>query len=111
MGGSYRMLFSDVAGNTERMAFVYDTAKLKLLEEIGEVAFPVAQLKNVALPGMRRKFDGFDRTLYLAAFQAGQTSFMFVNVHLFYGSEKPADMERRSRDVRRGEMGAGSAEE
>ena len=96
MGGAYRMLFSDVAGNNERMAFVYDSAKLKLLEEVGEIAFPVAQLKNIKLPGVMQKFDGFDRTPYLAAFEAGQTSFMFVNVHLFYGSEAAADMRRRS---------------
>ena len=96
MGGGYRMLFSDVAGNNERMAFVYDTGKLTLLEEIGEVAFPVAQLAKIALPGVKQKFAGFDRTPYLAAFQAGQTSFIFVNVHLFYGSDKAADMQRRS---------------
>lgn len=96
IGGGYRMLFSDVAGNSERMAFVYDANRLKLLEEVGEIAFPLAQLKNVTLPGVNQQFGGFDRTPYLAAFQAGKTSFMFVNVHLFYGSDKPADMQRRS---------------
>jgi endonuclease/exonuclease/phosphatase family metal-dependent hydrolase len=96
MGAPYKMLFSDVAGNSERMAFVYDSKKLTLLEEIGEIAFPVAQLANIKLPGVTQKFEGFDRTPYLASFQAGNTSFMFVNVHLFYGSETPADMKRRS---------------
>src|SRR4051812_16481040 len=27
MGGSYKMLFSDAAGNDERMAFIYDSSK------------------------------------------------------------------------------------
>ena len=96
MGAPYRMLFSDAAGNDERMTFVYDSQKLKLLEEIGEVAFPVSQLKSVKLAGVTQPFQGFDRTPYLATFQAGQTSFLFVNVHLFYGTDKPADIQRRS---------------
>ena len=96
MGAPYRMLFSDAAGNNERMAFVYDSHKLTLLEEIGEIAFPVSQLKNITLAGVTQRFEGFDRTPYFATFQAAQTSFLFVNVHLFYGSEDPLDIQRRS---------------
>jgi hypothetical protein len=96
IGGSYKMLFSDAAGNNERMAFIYDSSRLTLLEEIGEIAFAVSQLKNVKLAGVAQPFQGFDRTPYFATFQAGQSSFLFVNVHLFYGSEAPADMQRRS---------------
>jgi len=96
IGDPYRMLFCDASGNNERMAFVYDADKLTLLEEVGEIAFPAAQLKNVKLPGVQRAFSGFDRTPYLAAFRAGKTSFIFVNVHLFFGSEKKADVQRRS---------------
>ena len=68
---SYRMLMSDVAGNNERMAFLYDSQKLSLLEEVGEIAYPPSQLKNVKLPGIDLAFDGFDRSPYLAAFEAG----------------------------------------
>jgi endonuclease/exonuclease/phosphatase family metal-dependent hydrolase len=96
MGAPYKMLFSDAAGNNERMAFVYDAQKLRLLEEVGEIAFPVSQLKQIALTGVTQSFAGFDRTPYFATFQAGQTSFLFVNVHLFYGSDAQADIERRS---------------
>lgn len=96
LGAPYKLLFSDVAGNNERMAFVYDSRKLTLLEKIGEISIPPSQLKHITIKGVRRRFDGFDRNPYLAAFQAGQTSFMFVNVHLFFGSEKKPDMERRA---------------
>ena len=96
LGTPYRMLFSDASGNNERMAFVYNSTRLKLLEEIGEIAFPVAQLRHIKLPGVAQKFEGFDRTPYFATFQAGQTSLLFVNVHLFYGSEQADDMQRRS---------------
>ncbi len=93
---SYRVIMSDSAGNNERMAFLYDSAKLTALEEIGEIAFPPSQYKSIKLAGIQQKFDGFDRTPYLAAFSAGDTSLMLVNVHLFYGDEKPKSIARRS---------------
>src|SRR5262245_45722833 len=96
VGAPCKMLFSDASGNNERMAFVYDAQKLLLLEEIGEIAFPVSQLKNITLSGVAQPFLGFDRTPYFATFQVGQTSFLFVNVHLFYGSDSAADIQRRS---------------
>jgi endonuclease/exonuclease/phosphatase family metal-dependent hydrolase len=96
LGDPFRVLCSDASGNNERMAFVFDSTKLRPLEEVGEIAFPVAQYKHVKLPGITRKFDGFDRTPYLVSFKTPNTSIVFVNVHLFYGSEKKADMDRRA---------------
>ena len=93
---SFRVVMSDVAGNNERMAFLYDSRKFTLLEEVGEIAFPPSSLKAVKLPGVQQAFEGFDRSPYLAAFGAGNTSFTFVNVHLFFGNEKPASIARRS---------------
>jgi endonuclease/exonuclease/phosphatase family metal-dependent hydrolase len=85
---STRMLMSDSAGNNERLAFLYDSKKLGLLEEIGEIAFPPARYKGIKLPGVREKFDGFDRTPYLASFQVGNSSITFVNVHLYFGKDE-----------------------
>jgi endonuclease/exonuclease/phosphatase family metal-dependent hydrolase len=93
---SYRVLMSDASGNNERMAFVFNSKRLTLLEEIGEIAFPPSRLKAIKLPGVDAQFSGFDRTPYLAAFSAGDTSLMLVNVHLFFGNEKPESMARRS---------------
>jgi endonuclease/exonuclease/phosphatase family metal-dependent hydrolase len=98
LAGPYRVLFSDVAGNDERMAFVYDSNRVTLLEKIGEIAIPPSQLKNVKLPGVTQKFGGFDRNPYLAAFQtSAQNSFLLVNVHLYYGSDSDKkDIQRRA---------------
>lgn len=96
LGAQFKYVMSDVAGNKERMAFVYDSQKVKLLEKIGEIALPPTDLKNIKLPGITQKFAGFDRTPYIATFQAGQFSFLLVNVHLFFGSDaKKKDIERR----------------
>jgi endonuclease/exonuclease/phosphatase family metal-dependent hydrolase len=93
---SYHVIMSDAAGNNERMAFFYNSRKLTILEEIGEIAFPVSQYKTVTLPGVQQQFNGFDRTPYLVSFSSGNTSFMFVNVHLYYGDNKPNSIARRS---------------
>jgi endonuclease/exonuclease/phosphatase family metal-dependent hydrolase len=97
MGGSFQLIFSDTAGNNERMAFVYDSSKLSVLEEVGEISIPPSQERLVKLSGVRQKFEGFDRNPYLVAFRVGAAnSFTFVNVHLFFGSDKPAEMGRRA---------------
>lgn len=94
--GKYRLLFSDVAGNKERLAFVYDADKVELLEKVGEVAVPPSDHRHIRLPGIEQKFRGFDRNPYLAAFQAGSFRLQLVCVHLYYGSDSAVAMNRRS---------------
>jgi endonuclease/exonuclease/phosphatase family metal-dependent hydrolase len=93
---AYRAIMSDASGNNERMSFLYDSNRLTVLEEVGEIAFPASRLKSIKLPGINAQFSGFDRTPYLVAFSVGNTSLMFVNVHLFFGDEKPESIARRS---------------
>jgi len=93
---TYRVLMSDAAGNNERMVILFDSSKLGPLEEIGEIAFPPSQYDAIKLPSIERKFTGFDRTPYLAGFAAGNTSFTFVNVHLYFGDETADSIARRS---------------
>lgn len=100
LGAPWRLLFSDVAGNDERMVFAYDSSRVKLLEKVGEIAYPVSQLKRIKLKGVKAKHEGFDRSPYLATFSVGSVSFLLVNVHLYWGNmetaaKKKASMERR----------------
>lgn len=93
----WRMLVSDASGNDERLAFLYDGAKVEQLEKVGEIAIPPSELGDIKLPGVTQAFRGFDRNPYLAAFKAGGWRFLLVNVHLFFGSDDdPADMDRRA---------------
>jgi endonuclease/exonuclease/phosphatase family metal-dependent hydrolase len=97
LGAPYRYVMSDVAGNNERAAVIYDSQKLTRLEEAGEIAIPPKDLPKIRVAGITQKFLGFDRTPYLATFQAGTFSFELVNVHLFFGSDSAKkDIERRS---------------
>ena len=92
----YDLLFSDASGNRERQGFLYDTRKVSRLREVGRVAIPPSQLPKIAVAGATTAFAGFDRGPYLASFESGAFRFALLNVHLFYGSEAPADLDRRT---------------
>lgn len=96
LNDSYSVLFSDKAGNEERMAFVYDSNKVSQLEKVGEIAIAPKDVGYIKLAGVNRKFKGFDRNPYMASFMAGSFEFLLVNVHLYYGDDTQADRERRS---------------
>lgn len=92
----YDLLFSDASGNQERQAFLYDSRRVKRLREVGRLSIPPSQLARIKVPGSTTLFTGFDRGPYLATFSAGSFRFSLLNVHLFYGSDDPADLDRRT---------------
>src|SRR5262249_7348244 len=98
---SWRTLYSDAAGNDERMTFVYDSEKVKPRELTGEVAVAPSDLKNVTLPDTTvAKFEGFDRNPYIASFEAGTMVFCLVNVHLYDVTDrKKEERDRRAREA------------
>jgi len=92
----YRVIFSDKAGNDERMAFIFDSEKPVVLEKVGEVAVPPKDHKYIRLPGIDRTFSGFDRNPYLVSFQVGGFRFVLVNAHFYFGEDTEGDRGRRS---------------
>jgi endonuclease/exonuclease/phosphatase family metal-dependent hydrolase len=91
----YRTLYSDAAGNDERLAFIYDATKLSLGEEIGEISLPPSETRHIRLPGVDQAFAGFDRNPYVATFSMGGLSLSLVNVHLYFGSDSGRSKNRR----------------
>jgi endonuclease/exonuclease/phosphatase family metal-dependent hydrolase len=92
----YDLLFSDASGNQERQAFLYDSRKVARLREIGRLSIPPSQQSKIKVPGASTAFPGFDRGPYLASFAVGTFRFSLLNVHLFYGSDAPSDIDRRT---------------
>jgi endonuclease/exonuclease/phosphatase family metal-dependent hydrolase len=92
----YDLFFSDASGNQERQAFLYDSRKVARLKEVGRVSIPPSDLARIKLPGSTTPFGGFDRGPYIASFGAGAFRFALLNVHLYYGSDQPADIDRRT---------------
>jgi endonuclease/exonuclease/phosphatase family metal-dependent hydrolase len=91
----YDLLFSDASGNQERQAFLYDSRKISRLREVGRVSIPPSDLPRIRRADSSTGFRGFDRGPYLASFESGSFRFGLLNVHLFYGSKKAADVQRR----------------
>jgi len=74
------------SGGGERMAFVFDRAKILFRKVAGEIVLPADKLINQELQ--------FARTPYSVAFQAGWFRFMLVTVHIYYGTAKKNDPRR-----------------
>jgi len=96
VGKSYKFIFSDTAGNNERMAFIYDSNKIAVREEVAELAIPPSDYKDIKLPGVADKFEGFDRSPYLVSFKVQNFEFALLNVHLYFGDDsEQASINRR----------------
>ena len=92
----YQTIFSDKGGNKERMAFLYDSRKVKVMEKVGEIDFPPSDQKNIKIKGINASFTGYDRNPFLVSFKAGKMIFILVNVHLYYGDKSAKSIGRRS---------------
>lgn len=92
----WRTVFTDVAGNAERMVFLYDSSAVTRRELAGEIAVPPADHRYIKIKGIERKFRGFDRNPYAVAFRKGNFDFTLVNAHLYYGSDSTAHENRRA---------------
>jgi len=90
LGFRWRYVLTDVtegaAGNGERMAFLYDTRKIRFGGLAGELVLPpLADGSLVAQVA---------RTPFMAGFEAGWTSFELATVHIRYGTARPDDPQR-----------------
>jgi endonuclease/exonuclease/phosphatase family metal-dependent hydrolase len=87
-GKKYKYIFSDAAGNNERLAFIYNRYKVKALEEIAEYAIPPSDYRYIKIKGVSESFAGFDRCPFLMSFAAKKFQFTLMSVHLYYGDDK-----------------------
>ena len=96
MGPRFHFIFTDASGNNERMGFIYRKSKVQIREEVAELAIPPVDYKNIKLPGVPDKFNGFDRSPYLVSFRVKKFEFSLLNVHLYFGNEREtASINRR----------------
>ncbi|KAA3648152.1 MAG: endonuclease/exonuclease/phosphatase [Chloroflexi bacterium] len=98
LGGYWDYLVTDVTegsrGNQERMAFLYDSRKVKMGGLASEITFPPkrqkdADGKTIYMPQLQ-----VARTPFMVGFQAGWSRFILVSVHILYGSSDANDPRR-----------------
>ena len=92
LGKDWQYIATDVtqgpSGNRERMAFVYDTRKVKFRNIAGEIVLP----KHKLLPDEQQ----FARTPFIVSFQAGWFHFSICTVHIYFGqNSKNSDGYKR----------------
>ncbi|MGQ0696602.1 MAG: endonuclease/exonuclease/phosphatase family protein [Panacagrimonas sp.] len=98
-------------GNGERMAFLYNTEKVRFRRVAGEVVLPEGQLivssKKVKTPQgqpdvapttveMKQQFA---RSPFLVAFQSGWFRFSLCTVHIYYGADSGEELKRRVAEI------------
>lgn len=88
LGDWWEYIVTDVvsgsAGNTERIAYLYDTRKVRFDHVAGEVT----------LPEKNGKYWQLARTPFLCTFRTGWRRFSLCSVHIYYGEGKPLDKRR-----------------
>jgi endonuclease/exonuclease/phosphatase family metal-dependent hydrolase len=97
---TWRVVFSDVSGNSERLACLYDSSGVQIGDEIGEATFTPNELDELrrqdltlppAVEAQLRSFVGFNRSPHLTTFRSGTSEpFALANLHLYF-----SDMTRR----------------
>jgi exonuclease III len=81
LGKRYRFLFSDVAGNSERLVFVYDSGRVQFTGLAAEIVMAPGAGRDNVKPELE-----FDRTPFMASFRINGCNFIVVTVHIYYGS-------------------------
>lgn len=87
-----------ISGNDERMAFVFNTARVRFTNLAGQVVLPRTQLvtrpDEAAGEGLQ-----FARAPYLASFQGGWFRFNLATVHIYYGKDSGPELGRRIDEI------------
>lgn len=86
LGDDWAFLMTDItlgnAGNDERMAYLFDTRRLKPSGLACELVVPPEWLDEVSPDALKKQFA---RTPYAVSFKTGDTTFILVTLHVVYG--------------------------
>ncbi len=98
LGNKWAFLMTDVtlgtAGNRERMAFIFDTERVRPSGLACELVVPPEWLEeNISQDALTRQFA---RTPYAVSFRSGKATFILVTLHVDYGK----DSEERIPELR-----------
>jgi len=97
LGQNWSLILTDATrgdrGNDERMAFLFDTRKVKLSGLACELVVP--ESKSIKADAFLRQFA---RTPYAVGFQSAGHTFILVTLHVIYG-EKPGDRVKELKSI------------
>ena len=92
LGGEWKVMFTDTAGNYERLGFLYKLDRLQPTELAAELAMRGYERSEITITVEGNEdtepeevvFPGFNRNPYMIEFKAEDFIFSLVNVHLYW---------------------------
>lgn len=91
LGEHWSFILTDVSkgssGNDERLAFLFDTRKVKLSGLACELVTPNEQVEAIDENAFNRQFS---RTPYAVSFKSGNKTFILITAHILYGKSPEA---------------------
>jgi hypothetical protein len=108
LGPDWRYIVTDTTegtgGNAERIGFLFDRRRVSFRNVAGEIVLPEGQMTvGSAAAGAAGSADPlqFARTPFMVAFQGGWFKFNLCAVHIYYGADSGAKLQRRIREIRK----------
>ena len=95
----FKMITTDVGGNSERLVYIYDSSRVKTRELFAEIAIPESDLRRYDPPDIRRRFKGFNRNPFIVSFERNEINFTLANVHIYFGNESGVEYMKRLVEV------------
>jgi endonuclease/exonuclease/phosphatase family metal-dependent hydrolase len=80
-------------GNEERIGFVFDRRRVAFRNVAGQIVLPLSRIGGEE--GLQ-----FARTPFVVAFQAGLFKFNLCSVHIYFGDDSGAKLQRRVDEIR-----------
>ncbi|WP_371504780.1 hypothetical protein [Nitrosopumilus adriaticus] len=102
----HSVIFTDIAGNEERMCYIYKTKRVNLTSHVGELDIPPSKRKWYKItfrdengdPCIKR-FSGFDRNPYVITWEFKGTKFTTYNTHIYFGKKKEVNIDKFRRRI------------
>jgi endonuclease/exonuclease/phosphatase family metal-dependent hydrolase len=87
LGDKWDYLYTDIAGNQERLGYFFRTERVEPTGLAAELAMRGYERNRIIIEDVvETGFEGFNRNPYMVAFKAGNFEFTLVNVHLYWSN-------------------------
>ena len=86
LGEDWDYYYTDVAGNQERLAYLFRCDRVVPRGLAAELAMRGYERRRIVVEEVEEEFEGFNRNPYMLTFEAGDFEFTLVNVHLYWSN-------------------------
>lgn len=88
LGNDWDAIYTDIAGNRERLGYLYNTKRITPTGLAAELAMRGYERRDIKIEvgevTEQTEFEGFNRNPYMISFTADKFDFTIVNVHLYW---------------------------